>query len=163
MRACLDKLRPSRGIYFFVLLQLISQFGYDCQQEHHKPWPYSSSEISLAPINPYSISRFCGRWSHFRQVILKALVFALPTLTRALRPGIIKALHFCSKAALSHMAGVCVGALLSFWLASLFRGKMIILLMQGMFYKHINMLSCYLFNSLLLLVQCFITKVSGRG
>jgi hypothetical protein len=35
---------------------------------------------------------------------------------------------------------------------------MIILLMQGMFYKHINMLSCYLFNSLLLLVQCFITE-----
>lgn len=45
-----------------------------------------------------------------------------------------------------------------FGLTSLFRGKMIILLMQGMFYKHINMLSCYLFNSLLLLVQCFITE-----
>src|SRR5215203_3149958 len=43
-----------------------------------------------------------------------------------------------------------------FGLASLFLGKMIILLMQGIFYKHVNTLSCYLLNFLLLLVQCII-------
>jgi hypothetical protein len=45
-----------------------------------------------------------------------------------------------------------------FGLASLFRGKMIILLMQGMFYEHINMFSGYLPNFLLLFIQCFITE-----
>jgi hypothetical protein len=47
-----------------------------------------------------------------------------------------------------------------FGLASLFLGKMIILLMQGIFYKQVDTLSCYLLNFLLLLVQYVMAAAS---